>query len=133
MNSVINFSQNTDVIVADDTSSGRMILAEVLTKNGFSVKKADSAFTLAKHLADSPNASIVLNLTMPPLRGPDYVQSVRAQMSPNARLVVYTADDSENLEQSVIAAGADRFFPIPVPLDDLMLSLREMALEPAES
>lgn len=92
-------------------------------KGGFSVKEADSAFTLARLMAENPGASIVLNLTMPPLRGVEYVQSVRAQMASSANLIVYTADDSVGLEKAVIAAGAHRFFRTPVPLDDLTRSL----------
>jgi len=123
MNSVGKLQPNTDVIVADDTPSGRMVIAQVLMKGGFSVKEADSAFTLARLMAENPGASIVLNLTMPPLRGVEYVQSVRAQMASSANLIVYTADDSVGLEKAVIAAGAHRFFRTPVPLDDLTRSL----------
>ena len=125
MNSVSrSLSPNNQVIVADDTTSGRMVIAEVLSKNGFVVKEANDAFMLARLLSEYPSAAVVLNLTMPPLRGPQYVQSVRAQMSPGSRLVAYTANDSIDLERSVITAGADRCFPVPVPLDALLLSLR---------
>lgn len=125
MNSVSrSFSPSNQVIVADDTSSGRMVIAEVLSKNGFAVKEANDAFMLARLLYEFPTAHVVLNLTMPPHRGSDYVQSVRAQMSPGAKLVAYTANDSIDLERSVITAGADCFFPVPVPLDALLLALQ---------
>lgn len=123
MNTAISAQTSKLVIIADDTTSGRMVVAQVLRVNGYSVQEADSALAVTKFLAMSPDASVVLNLTMPPYRGAEYVQAIRAQMAPGAKLVAYTASDPSDLEQLVISAGADGLLPTPVPYEELLRAL----------
>lgn len=113
------------VVVADDIGSTRMLLTEVLTTSGFNVSEARTAGDVFKLVADGHFESVVLNLTMPPHRGPEYVKKVRDLMRPEAKLIVYTADQDGMTMDSVLRAGADLFLPNPIPLHRLLKSLED--------
>lgn len=110
----IDIQPATRIIVADDSPSGRMLLRAVLSRHGYRVSQAASAPELVDLLSSSTYDAVILNLTMPPARGAQYVSSVRSMMKDGARLLVYSADTSHGIEEAIRQAGADQFFQNPI-------------------
>ncbi|MGH8601858.1 MAG: response regulator [Gammaproteobacteria bacterium] len=111
------------ILVADDSSSGRMLVVGVLTQHGFRVAHASSAEQLTALLASDTYDAVVLNLTMPPNHGPEYVSHVRSLMPEQTQLVVYSILDQDEVEASVKRAGADHFFQTPIQFAALVRQL----------
>ena len=110
----IDIQPATRIIVADDSASGRMLLQGVLSRHGYRVSQAASASELVDLLSSSNYGAVILNLTMLPARGAQYVSSVRSIMKDDVQLVVYSADGSHGIEALIRQAGADQFFQAPI-------------------
>jgi DNA-binding response OmpR family regulator len=106
------------VIVADDMPSTRALLRTYLAGKGFIVEEASTSMDVEDLVAGNPDSWVMLNLTMPPRRGSEYVKAVRSAMSAEAILVVYTADENEDV-RAVMEAGADHFFKGHLHLSDV--------------
>ena len=97
-----------------------MLIHGVLSRHGYRVSLAASASELADLLSSSTYDAVMLNLTMPPARGTQYVSSIRSMMEDDAQLVVYSVDRSHGVEASVRQAGADQFFQAPIRFSALL-------------
>lgn len=113
------------VIVADDMPSVRVLVATLLTRHGYRAYQAATATEVADLLMASRFDAVILNLTMPPARGPCYVADVRAMMVADAQLIVYSGGDSQRVGVMVKQAGADHFFSTPIDFSALLNLLGE--------
>ncbi|GAB3105244.1 response regulator [Lysobacter terrae] len=123
MDQRIDIQPARKVIVADDLPSARVLVAALLTHHGYRVYQAATAAELNDLLLASRFDAVILNLTMPPAKGPSYVSDVRALMSEDAKLVVYSAGDGQRVGAVVKQAGADHFFHSPINFSALLTLL----------
>jgi DNA-binding NarL/FixJ family response regulator len=108
------------VLIVDDDSAVRGILATVLTEEGFTVvaTAADGAEGIALARSLQPDA-VLLDVRMPRLGGLDAARQIRAH-DPGVRLIVLSAYDDATLKREADAAGASAFLVKGCPLGDLV-------------
>lgn len=97
----------TRVLIADDHELVRRGLAEEITRTpGWRVvaEAADGTEAVALAAAEKPDL-IVLDLTMPKLNGIAAARQI-LDVQPQARILILTAHESEQLVREVLAAGA---------------------------
>ena len=110
------------ILVADDMSSTRLLVSRILQAKGHRVTDAGAGDAVLQMLKTSPYNVIFLNLNMPPFRGVDYVEAVRAH-GQEARIIVMTSDRREGTRNEVIRAGADRIIHPPLSPKQILGSL----------
>jgi DNA-binding response OmpR family regulator len=115
------------ILVVDDEAALGDFLEQVLTADGYSVRRATDgrqALTVAR--AENPDL-ILMDIMMPNLNGIEACRQLRAQPAtrdiPILMLTGYNTRD--RLEESIIA-GADDFLGKPVDLVELRVRVRAM-------
>jgi PAS domain S-box-containing protein len=115
------------ILVVDDVSANRALLAEVLGRAGFHViESGDGHDALAKAAAHAPEL-IILDTVMPLMGGIEMLTHLRgSQTLAKTPVIVVSADASERNARANIDAGADVFLAKPLDLDRLLRSAAEL-------
>lgn len=114
----------TRVLIADDSSISRRILADKLRAWGFDVHLASDGTEAWAALGEAtlPNIAI-LDWEMPGFTGPELCRKVReAGREPYVYLILLTANERQEALVEGLAAGADDF--VRKPFDDQELEVR---------
>lgn len=117
------------VLVIEDDMVNRRVAEEILKARGFSVESAaDGEEGVARVAADEPGYGVILmDLHMPRLDGISAIRRIRALADPDraaARIVMLTADSTEEARSGALAAGANVCLLKPFRADSLMAALR---------
>ncbi len=84
--------QNQDILIIEDDSSNRILIADVLRKEGWSVTEADNGQTALEQVARARPALILLDLMMPEMDGFAFMDELRKTESwRSIPIVVVTA------------------------------------------
>jgi len=123
---------NLRVLIVDDSKFMRMLLGDLLSRNGFEILEAESGEEAVKvYLAERPDL-VTLDILMPGRDGIETVQDLRAQ-DPDARVVMVTALGMEDYIQRALEAGADGFILKPFSPERVLETLREVMDRPPRS
>jgi CheY-like chemotaxis protein len=111
------------VLVADDRTDNREMLADLLAPLGFDVSTVDDGQeAIDKALAWQPDA-LVLDLMMPVKSGFEVAQEIRQRSEIEAKRMYIIAASASVLEidqEKSRAAGCDAFLPKPIKADRLL-------------
>ena len=106
------------VLVVDDDPSIRMMLGEILADEGYAVvSAAHGADALAKLDQGQPSL-IFLDVQMPVMDGPAFVEAYRKTPPPHAPILCMTA--ARHAPQRCHDLGADDYLGKPFELDHLL-------------
>jgi DNA-binding NarL/FixJ family response regulator len=110
-------------LIADDHPALTSAVSSYLSENGFEVvgPVGDGQRAVALATDERPELALV-DFRMPRLSGVDLVVKLR-EVSPETRVVVYTADADEQIATDVLAAGASALVLKEAPLADLVRAL----------
>ena len=109
------------ILVVDDSLSARMLLksafSESIKKNSnfFEASNGEEAVEIFKQ--ENPNI-IFMDLTMPKMNGMEALQEIK-KISPEAIVVMVTADRQKETKKELAAAGAANVLNKPVDEDEL--------------
>jgi len=118
------------ILIVDDSKFMRMLLADLLTRNGFEVLEAESGEQAVKvFLEESPDL-VTLDILMPGRDGIETLQDLRAQ-SPEARVVMVTALGMEDYIKRALDSGADGFILKPFSAEKVLETVQEVLERPA--
>jgi len=113
------------VLVVDDVSTNRELLAETLTRAGFEIRAASSGEeALDAHEAWQPDL-IVTDLHMPGMGGLDAIRVLR-QRGSSTPVVVATASTDETTRETVRSVGAQRLLRKPHRERELLDTIAEL-------
>ena len=117
------------ILIVDDSKFLRMLLADLLTRNGFEVLEAESGEQAVKvFLEESPDL-VTLDILMPGRDGIETLQDLRAQ-SPEARVVMVTALGMEDYIKRALDSGADGFILKPFSAEKVLETVQEVLERP---
>ena len=105
------------VLIVDDNTASRRLLAAALKSAGFTALQAADGADALSAIAKSPPDLVLLDLEMPGLTGTETCERIRAHSDPRVRevpVVMLTAHDSEEEEVRCLEAGANDFVAKPV-------------------
>jgi DNA-binding NarL/FixJ family response regulator len=110
-------------LIADDHPALQSAVSGYLSEHGFDVvgPVGDGQRAVALATEEQPELALV-DFRMPRLSGVDLVVKLR-EVSPETRVVVYTADADEQIATEVLAAGASALVLKEAPLADLVRAL----------
>jgi CheY-like chemotaxis protein len=117
------------ILVIDDDSRDRGLLAAVLEERGYEVILADSGGTGLMLCHRQAPEAVVLDLNMPGIDGRKVLGQLRT-LHPTIPVVVFSGDRPEEVEQEILDQGATAFIQKAFSLDRLGAALEEVLPSP---
>lgn len=113
------------VLIVDDASFMRMMIKDILEKNGFEVageaKDGQEAVQLYKDL--SPDL-VTMDITMPEMDGISALKEIKAE-DPNAKVIMCSAMGQQAMVIDAIQAGANDFIVKPFQADRVLEAINK--------
>ncbi|WP_420841521.1 response regulator [Desulfosporosinus fructosivorans] len=104
-------------MIVDDAAFMRMMLKDILTKNGFTVigEAENGAVAVDKYLELQPDLT-VMDITMPEMDGLQAVKEI-CKRDPKARVIMCSAMGQQSMVIEAIQSGAKDFIVKPFQAD----------------
>ncbi len=114
------------VLIVDDAAFMRMMLKDILTKNGLQVvgEAVNGSEAVDKYKELQPDV-VTMDITMPEKDGITAVKEIRA-MYPQARIIMCSAMGQQPMVLEAIQAGAKDFVVKPFQPDRVMESIKKV-------
>jgi two-component system chemotaxis response regulator CheY len=113
------------VLVVDDAVVMRMMIKNILTKNGYAVVEAESGLdAVEKYKSTRPDA-VTMDMVMPDMDGIAAVKQIVA-MDPGARIVMCTSMGQQQLVVEAVQAGAKSFITKPFQPPKILETLEKV-------
>jgi two-component system, chemotaxis family, chemotaxis protein CheY len=113
------------ILVVDDAAFMRMMIKDILTKNGFEVvgEGADGAQAFEKYQELKPDL-VTLDITMPEVDGIEALKMIR-NFDASARVIMCSAMGQQAMVIDAIQAGAKDFIVKPFQADRVLEAVRK--------
>lgn len=114
------------ILVVDDAAFMRMMIKDVLTKNGFEVigEAENGLKAIEKYKELGPNL-VIMDITMPEVDGIQAVKEIK-KIDPNAKIVMCSAMGQQAMVIEAIQAGARDFIVKPFQADRVIEAVRKV-------
>lgn len=114
------------VLVVDDAAFMRMMIKDILTKNGYDVvgEAVDGNQAVDKYQELHPDL-VTMDITMPEMDGIEALKKIRG-IDPNAKIVMCSAMGQQAMVIDAIQAGARDFVVKPFQADRVLESIRKV-------
>ncbi|MFA5527169.1 MAG: response regulator [Peptostreptococcales bacterium] len=105
------------VLIVDDAVFMRMMVREILEKNGFEVvAEAENGLTAVDQYKASKPDIVTMDITMPEMNGIEALKRIKAY-DPGARVIMCSAMGQQSMVMDAIKAGAIDFVVKPFNSD----------------
>jgi CheY-like chemotaxis protein len=118
-------SAPTCVLVVDDDTSIRDLMALALSDAGYEVSEADDGAAALALVRKSPPDVILLDMRMPIMDGWEFAQAYRQLPGPHAPVIVVTA--ASDPAERAAEIKADGYLAKPFRLDELYTCVEQYA------
>ena len=114
------------VLIVDDAAFMRMMVKDILVKNGFQVlgEAENGAKAIEKYKELSPDL-VIMDITMPEVDGIQAVKEIK-KINPNAKIVMCSAMGQQAMVIEAIQAGAKDFIVKPFQADRVVEAVRKV-------
>jgi len=114
------------VLVVDDAAFMRMMIKDILTKNGYEVvgEAENGAKAVEKYIELRPDLT-TMDITMPEKDGITAVKEIR-RIDPNAKIIMCSAMGQQAMVIDAIQAGACDFIVKPFQQDRVLEAIRKV-------
>ena len=108
------------IMIADDSEAIRLVLKDILEIGNHEIvsEAADGQETVNKFSEVKPDA-LLLDLAMPKKDGLEVVKEIMSK-HPNAKIILITASDNQNIISQCLRAGASAFVSKPFDFDNVL-------------
>lgn len=108
---------SANVMIVDDAAFMRMMLKDILTKNGYNVvgEAENGAIAVDKYVELTPDL-VIMDITMPEMDGLQAVREIRKR-APQARVIMCSAMGQQAMVIDAIQSGAKDFVVKPFQAD----------------
>lgn len=114
------------VLIVDDAAFMRMMIKDILEKNGFEVVGEASNGQIAVDLYKKERPDIVtMDITMPDMDGIEAVKQIRA-FAPEAKIIMCSAMGQQSMVMDAIRAGAKDFIVKPFQADRVLEAVKKV-------
>ncbi|CAI6026986.1 response regulator [Cohnella ginsengisoli] len=113
------------ILVVDDAAFMRMMIRDILTKNGYEVvgEAQDGSQAIEKFKELSPDL-ITMDITMPEMDGIAALKEIR-KMDSNAKVIMCSAMGQQAMVIDAIQAGAKDFIVKPFQADRVIEAIKK--------
>jgi len=114
------------VLIVDDAAFMRMMIKDILEKNGFQVIGEANNGLKAVELYKKEKPDIVtMDITMPDMDGIDAVKEIKA-FDPGAKIIMCSAMGQQTMVMDAIKAGARDFIVKPFQPDRVLEAIKKV-------
>lgn len=113
------------VLIVDDAAFMRMMIKEILSKNGYTVvgEASDGAQAVEKYKELGPDL-VTMDITMPEMDGITALKEIK-KMDPSARIIMCSAMGQQAMVIDAIQAGAKDFIVKPFQADRVIEAIKK--------
>ena len=116
----------TRVLIADDAAFMRMMIKDILQKNGFEVVGEASNGIEAVNLYKKEKPDVVtMDITMPDMDGIEAVKEIKA-FDQDAKIIMCSAMGQQSMVMDAIKSGAKDFIVKPFQSDRVLEAIRKV-------
>ena len=115
-----------NILVVDDAAFMRMMIKDILTKNGYNVagEAENGAKALEKYNEVKPDL-VLMDITMPEVDGIQALKNIKAA-DPNAKVIMCSAMGQQAMVIVSIQAGAKDFIVKPFQPDRVLEAVKKV-------
>lgn len=115
-----------NILVVDDAAFMRMMIKDILTKNGYNVigEAENGAKAIEKYAELKPDL-VIMDITMPDVDGIQAVKEIR-KIDPNANIIMCSAMGQQAMVIEAIQAGAKDFIVKPFQSDRVIEAVKKV-------
>ncbi|WP_069997464.1 response regulator [Cellulosilyticum sp. I15G10I2] len=114
------------ILIVDDAAFMRMMIKDILTKNGYEVVgEADNGLKAVDKYKELTPDLVLMDITMPEMNGIDAVKNIKA-VDPGAKIVMCSAMGQQAMVIESIQAGARDFIVKPFQADRVLEAVRKV-------
>ncbi|HJV45782.1 MAG TPA: response regulator [Bacillota bacterium] len=115
-----------NILVVDDAAFMRMMIKEILTKNGFNVvgEASDGVQAVEKYKELSPDL-VTMDITMPEMDGITALKEIK-KLDGGAKIVMCSAMGQQSMVIEAIQAGARDFIVKPFQADRVLEAIKKV-------
>lgn len=114
------------VLIVDDAAFMRMMIKDILEKNGFEVVGEASNGIKAVELYKTEKPDVVtMDITMPDMDGVEAVKEIKS-MDPDAKIIMCSAMGQQTMVMDAIKAGAKDFIVKPFQPDRVLEAIKKV-------
>ena len=113
------------ILVVDDAAFMRMMIKDILTKNGYEVvgEASDGAQAIEKYRETNPDL-VTMDITMPEMDGISALKEIK-KMDPAAKVIMCSAMGQQAMVIDAIQAGAKDFIVKPFQADRVIEAIKK--------
>ena len=113
------------VMVCDDAAFMRMMIKDILVKNGYEIAaEAENGLKAVEQYPDAKPDLVLMDITMPEVDGIEAVRRIKA-LDPNANVIMCSAMGQQAMVIEAIQAGAKDFIVKPFQADRVLEAVRK--------
>jgi len=114
------------ILIVDDAAFMRMMIRDVLTKNGYEVlgEAENGQKAIEKYKELNPDL-VIMDITMPEVDGIQAVKEIK-KLSPDAKIVMCSAMGQQAMVIEAIQAGARDFIVKPFQADRVIEAVKKV-------
>jgi two-component system chemotaxis response regulator CheY len=114
------------VLIVDDATFMRMMIKDILEKNGYQVigEAGNGLKAVELYKAEKPDV-VTMDITMPEMDGIEAVKAIR-EFDPSAKIVMCSAMGQQSMVMDAIRAGAKDFIVKPFQADRVLEAIKKV-------
>ena len=114
------------ILIVDDAAFMRMMIKDILTKNGYEVVAEAANGVEAVELYKSHQPDLVtMDITMPEMDGIEAVKHIKA-VNPAAKVIMCSAMGQQSMVMDAIKAGANDFIVMSFQVDRVLEAVKKI-------
>ena len=114
------------VMVCDDAAFMRMMIKDILVKNGYEIAaEAENGLKAVEQYPDAKPDLVLMDITMPEVDGIEAVRRIKA-LDPNANVIMCSAMGQQAMVIEAIQAGAKDFIVKPFQANRVLEAVRKV-------
>ena len=114
------------ILIVDDAAFMRMMIKDILTKNGYEVVAEAANGVEAVELYKSHQPDLVtMDITMPEMDGIEALKQIKA-VNPAAKVIMCSAMGQQSMVMDAIKAGANDFIVKPFQADRVLEAVKKI-------
>ncbi len=115
-----------NILICDDAAFMRMMIKDILTKNGYTVagEAEDGAKAVEKYTELKPDL-VLMDITMPEMDGIQALKKIR-ELDPKASVIMCSAMGQQAMVIESIQSGAKDFIVKPFQADRVLEAVRKV-------
>ena len=115
-----------NILICDDAAFMRMMIKDILTKNGYTVVgEAENGAKAVEKYAELKPDLVLMDITMPEMDGIQALKKIK-EADPSATVIMCSAMGQQAMVIESIQSGAKDFIVKPFPADRVLEAVRKV-------